>query len=53
MAFPLALNAKGPEVARLQRALDRIGSMLLVDGDFGPATRSAAGSTRCRRSCAP
>lgn len=32
---------EGPAVMTLQRALDRIGSMLLVDGDFGPGTRDA------------
>jgi hypothetical protein len=32
---------KGPPIMILQRALNRIGSMLLVDGDFGPGTRDA------------
>src|SRR5438445_187663 len=37
----LARGDKGPEVKQLQRALNRLGSMLLVDGDFGSSTELA------------
>ena len=35
----LRIGATGPEVADLQRALRGLGYHLVVDGDFGPATR--------------
>jgi peptidoglycan hydrolase-like protein with peptidoglycan-binding domain len=31
----------GPEVRALQHGLNKLGSILLLDGDFGPATRDA------------
>src|SRR6266850_166119 len=37
----LRLNDHGAPVKSLQRNLNKIGSILLVDGDFGPATRDA------------
>jgi hypothetical protein len=37
----LVRGDKGPEVKVLQRALNRLGSMLLVDGDFGSSTELA------------
>jgi Putative peptidoglycan binding domain len=37
---------KGPAVMTLQRMLNKIGSLLLVDGDFGPATREAVADGR-------
>lgn len=37
----LVQGDKGPEVKTLQRALNRFGSMLLVDGDFGASTAQA------------
>ncbi len=36
----------GPAVKTLQRGLNKLGVMLLVDGDFGAATRTAVGSAR-------
>ena len=42
----LLLGDKGPEVQGLQRALNRIGSMLLVDGDFGGMTERAVVEAR-------
>ncbi len=35
------IGDKGAPVARLQRALRRLGRPLIVDGEFGPATRAA------------
>ena len=37
---------RGEDVKTLQRGLDRLGSMLLVDGDFGPATEAAVAEAR-------
>ncbi len=37
----LAMGARGKAVEELQRALRRLGHPLMVDGDFGPATRRA------------
>jgi len=37
----LRLNDHGVPVKGLQRNLNKLGSILLVDGDFGPATRDA------------
>lgn len=37
----LKLGDFGEHVKRLQRALNRVGSLLLVDGDFGPGTQAA------------
>jgi hypothetical protein len=42
----LVKGDKGPEVQVLQRALNRIGSMLLVDGDFGSSTEIAVTEAR-------
>ena len=36
----------GGEVKRLQRGLNRIGSLLVVDGDFGPTTEAAVTDAR-------
>ena len=33
---------KGKAVKELQRGLNKLGSMLLIDGQFGPGTRDAA-----------
>ena len=38
----------GDAVKGLQRGLNRLGSMLLVDGDFGPGTRNAVVNARVR-----
>lgn len=35
----LRIGARGDEVAALQRALRTVGHHLIIDGDFGPATR--------------
>ncbi|TVQ54140.1 MAG: DUF3380 domain-containing protein [Rhodobacteraceae bacterium] len=40
-AVPLTVGARGGEVRRLQTALNAAGARLVVDGDFGPATRAA------------
>jgi peptidoglycan hydrolase-like protein with peptidoglycan-binding domain len=37
----LKLGDFGEHVKRLQRALNRVGSLLLIDGDFGPGTQAA------------
>ena len=37
----LLLGSKGSEVARLQNLLNARGANLIVDGDFGPATKKA------------
>jgi peptidoglycan hydrolase-like protein with peptidoglycan-binding domain len=37
----LKLGDFGEHVKRLQRALNRIGSLLLIDGEFGPGTQAA------------
>ena len=37
---------KGDAVKDLQRALNRIGSMLVIDGDFGPGTEAAVADAR-------
>jgi peptidoglycan hydrolase-like protein with peptidoglycan-binding domain len=37
---------KGDPVKGLQRDLNKLGQMLLVDGDFGPGTRDAVGAAR-------
>lgn len=37
---------RGEAVKDLQRALNRLGSLLLVDGDFGPATGAAVADAR-------
>jgi peptidoglycan hydrolase-like protein with peptidoglycan-binding domain len=37
----LRLRDEGPPVKTLQRNLNKLGSILLIDGDFGPATRDA------------
>jgi putative peptidoglycan binding protein len=42
----LRLNDHGEPVKRLQRNLNKIGSILLVDGDFGPGTRDAVVASR-------
>jgi len=42
----LRLNDHGEPVKRLQRNLNKIGSILLVDGDFGPGTRDAVVAAR-------
>src|SRR5262245_13707414 len=42
----LRLHDNGDNVKRLQRNLNKLGSALLVDGDFGPGTRDAVISAR-------
>ena len=42
----LRLNDHGDSVKRLQRNLNKLGSVLLVDGDFGPGTRTAVITAR-------
>jgi peptidoglycan hydrolase-like protein with peptidoglycan-binding domain len=42
----LRLHDNGDNVKRLQRNLNKLGSALLVDGDFGPGTRDAVVSAR-------
>src|SRR5262245_43780656 len=42
----LRLHDNGDNVKRLQRNLNKLGSALLVDGDFGPGTREAVISAR-------
>jgi hypothetical protein len=37
----LKRNDSGERVKELQRRLNRLGSMLLIDGDFGPSTEAA------------
>jgi hypothetical protein len=37
---------KSDEVKELQRSLNRMGALLLVDGDFGPATEQAVSEAR-------
>ncbi|WP_051328800.1 peptidoglycan-binding protein [Geminicoccus roseus] len=39
-AMVLNLGDRGPEVVALQRRLNELGASLVVDGDFGPATRA-------------
>jgi putative peptidoglycan binding protein len=42
----LKLRDKGDDVKDLQRGLNKLGSMLLVDGDFGPGTEAAVVDAR-------
>jgi hypothetical protein len=42
----LRLNDHGAPVRSLQRHLNKLGSILLIDGDFGPATRDAVVDAR-------
>jgi hypothetical protein len=42
----LTRGDKGEAVKDLQRGLNRLGSMLLVDGDFGPSTEAAVVDAR-------
>jgi GH24 family phage-related lysozyme (muramidase) len=42
----LRLNSNGDSVKQLQRDLNKLGSILLVDGDFGLGTRSAVIAAR-------
>ncbi|MGH7388077.1 MAG: peptidoglycan-binding protein [Candidatus Rokuibacteriota bacterium] len=37
---------RGNAVKELQRALNKLGSLLLIDGDFGPATEAAVADAR-------
>jgi peptidoglycan hydrolase-like protein with peptidoglycan-binding domain len=37
----LTIGDRGPEVARVQRRLNQDGTVLKVDGIFGPGTRAA------------
>jgi peptidoglycan hydrolase-like protein with peptidoglycan-binding domain len=42
----LRVGDQGPDVKSLQRGLNKLGAMLLVDGAFGGATRNAVTSAR-------
>jgi peptidoglycan hydrolase-like protein with peptidoglycan-binding domain len=42
----LRLGDAGPAVRALQRNLNKLGAMILVDAEFGPATRDAVVSPR-------
>src|ERR1043166_5129357 len=42
----LKLHDNGEAVKELQRGLNRLGSMLLIDGDFGPSTDAAVVDAR-------
>ena len=42
----LTRGNKGENVKELQRGLNRLGSMLLIDGDFGPSTELAVTDAR-------
>lgn len=42
----LKLRDKGDEVKALQRGLNKLGAMLLVDGDFGASTEAAVADAR-------
>jgi peptidoglycan hydrolase-like protein with peptidoglycan-binding domain len=42
----LRLHDSGDAVKALQRGLNKLGSILLIDGDFGPATRDAVVDAR-------
>ena len=37
----LRLGDSGEDVRSLQRGLNKLGAILLIDGDFGPGTRNA------------
>lgn len=42
----LRFRDSGPAVKDLQRGLNKLGAILLVDGDFGPGTRDAVADAR-------
>ena len=49
----LRFKDHGEPVKRLQRNLNKLGSILLVDGDFGPGTRDAVLDARTALSITP
>lgn len=49
----LKKNDHGDAVKELQRSLNRLGSLLLIDGDFGPSTEAAVVEARQALGLAP
>lgn len=44
----LERNAKGADVVRLQNLLNKLGALLVTDGDFGPDTERAVGDAQAQ-----
>src|SRR5688500_12166295 len=47
----IKFNDRSPEVRGLQRSLNKLGCMLVVDGHYGSSTRNAVATAREARRC--